>query len=137
MSGSRRSSLSGSHLPNQTTPAERECQAVAEYIQGAREGMLGWHAAQIETAMNRVYDGEMVDWAEPSMTRPRPRRMGQAFSKREAVEPDPLVPQLAEELVATFSEGLFTYRVRSSHLTKELSFGNRDSPKTVTVEGNK
>lgn len=76
----------GAFLAYYKTPTERECQVVADIIEGPPEETPGWHAGEIETAMIMAYNPDLVDMSRAKQDRAHaPRWMGQAFSKKDGV----------------------------------------------------
>jgi len=68
------------------TPTERECNVVADIIEGPPEETPGWHAGEIETAMIMAVDPRMVDMKRAVQDRAHaPRWMGPAFSKKDGM----------------------------------------------------
>ena len=68
------------------TPTERECNVVADIIEGPPEETPGWHAGEIETAMIMAVDSRMVNMSRAVQDKAHaPRWMGPAFSKKDGM----------------------------------------------------
>ena len=76
----------GALLAFYKTPTERECNVVADIIEGPPEETPGWHAGEIETAMIMAYNEDLVDMTRATQDRAHaPRWMGPAFSKKDGM----------------------------------------------------
>lgn len=68
------------------TPTERECNVVADLLEGPPEETPGWHSGEIETAMIMAVDPRMVEMEKAAQDRAHaPRWMGKAFSKKDGM----------------------------------------------------